>query len=80
MPSGPIYSIDQAFADPQAKSLGMVQKVGDVPLPRPTGDALATPSHAYAHPPKQGEHTDSVLHELGYKDGEIADLRKKGIV
>jgi crotonobetainyl-CoA:carnitine CoA-transferase CaiB-like acyl-CoA transferase len=30
--------------------------------------------------PKQGEHTDSVLHELGYKDGEIADLRKKGIV
>ena len=80
VPSGPIYSIDQAFADPQAKSLGMVQKVGDVPYLGQPVTLSRTPSHAYAHPPKQGEHTDSVLHELGYKDGEIADLRKKGIV
>ena len=31
VPCRPIYSIDQAFADPQVKSLGMVQKVGEVP-------------------------------------------------
>jgi crotonobetainyl-CoA:carnitine CoA-transferase CaiB-like acyl-CoA transferase len=80
VPSGPIYSIDQAFADPQAKSLGMVQKVGEVPYLGQPVTLSRTPSHAYAHPPKQGEHTDSVLRELGYKDGEIADLRKKGIV
>jgi crotonobetainyl-CoA:carnitine CoA-transferase CaiB-like acyl-CoA transferase len=80
VPSGPIYSIDQAFADPQVKTLGMVQKVGDVPYLGQPVTLSRTPSHAYAHPPKPGEHTDSVLHELGYQEGEIADLRKKGIV
>ena len=80
VPSGPIYSIDQAFADPQAKSLGMVQKVGDVPYLGQPVTLSRTPSHAYAHPPKQGEHTAEVLKEFGYRDGEIEDFRKKGIV
>jgi len=80
VPSGPIYNIDQAFADPQAKSLGMVQKVGDVPYLGQPVTLSRTPSHAYAHPPRQGEHTAEVLKEFGYRDGEIEDLRKKGIV
>jgi crotonobetainyl-CoA:carnitine CoA-transferase CaiB-like acyl-CoA transferase len=80
VPSGPIYSIDQAFADPQVKTLGMVQKVGDIPYLGQPVMLSRTPSHAYAHPPRQGEHTDQVLREFGYQDGEIADLRKKGIV
>ena len=80
VPSGPIYSIDQAFADPQAKSLGMVQKVGDVPYLGQPVTLSRTPSRAYAHPPKQGEHTAEVLKEFGYRDGEIEDFRKKGIV
>ena len=80
VPSGPIYNIDQAFADPQAQSLGMVQKVGDVPYLGQPVTLSRTPSHAYAHPPKQGEHTADVLREAGYRYGEIEDLRKKGIV
>jgi crotonobetainyl-CoA:carnitine CoA-transferase CaiB-like acyl-CoA transferase len=80
VPAGPIYNIDQAFADPQAKTLGMVQKVGDVPYLGQPITMSRTPSHAYAHPPKQGEHTAEVLREIGYRDGEIEDLRKKGIV
>ena len=80
VPAGPIYSIDQAFADPQVKSLGMVQKVGDVPYLGQPVTLSRTPSQAYAHPPKQGEHTAEVLQEFGYRDGEIEDLRKKGIV
>ena len=80
VPTGPIYSIDQAFADPQVKSLGMVQKVGDVPYLGQPVTLSRTPSQAYAHPPKQGEHTAAVLREIGYRDGEIEDLRKKGIV
>jgi formyl-CoA transferase len=80
VPSGPIYSIDQAFADPQVKTLGMVQKVGEVPYLGQPVTLSRTPSHAYAHPPKQGEHTAAVLREIGYRDGEIEDLRKKGIV
>jgi formyl-CoA transferase len=80
VPAGPIYSIDQAFADPQVKGLGMVQKVGDVPYLGQPVTLSRTPSHAYAHPPKQGEHTAAILREIGYRDGEIEDLRKKGIV
>ncbi len=80
VPCGPIYSIDQAFADPQVKSLGIVQKVGEVPYLGQPVTLSRTPSKAVAHPPKQGEHTAEVLRELGYRDGEIEDLRKKGIV
>jgi formyl-CoA transferase len=80
VPCGPIYSIDQAFADPQVKSLGMVQKVGEVPYLGQPVTLSRTPSKVIAHPPKQGEHTEAVLRELGYRDGDIADLRKKGIV
>jgi crotonobetainyl-CoA:carnitine CoA-transferase CaiB-like acyl-CoA transferase len=80
VPTGPIYSIDQAFADPQAQSLGMVQKLGDVPYLGQPVTLSRTPSQPYAHPPKQGEHTADVLREFGYRDAEIADLRKKGIV
>jgi crotonobetainyl-CoA:carnitine CoA-transferase CaiB-like acyl-CoA transferase len=80
VPTGPIYSIDQAFADPQAKSLGMVQKVGDVPYLGQPVTLSRTPSHAYAHPPKQGEHTAEILNEFGYTAAAVEDLRKKGIV
>jgi crotonobetainyl-CoA:carnitine CoA-transferase CaiB-like acyl-CoA transferase len=80
VPAGPIYSIDQAFADPQAQSLGMVQKLGDVPYLGQPVTLSRTPSQPYAHPPKQGEHTADVLREFGYRDADIADLRKKGIV
>jgi len=80
VPSGPIYSIDQAFADPQVKSLGMVQKVGEVPYLGQPVTLSRTPSRAYAHPPRQGEHTAEVLRELGYEDEKIDGLRKKGIV
>ncbi len=80
VPTGPIYSIDQAFADAQVKSLGMVQMVGDVPYLGQPVTLSRTPSKAAAHPPAQGEHTAEVLKEMGYRDGEIEALRKKGIV
>jgi CoA:oxalate CoA-transferase len=31
-------------------------------------------------PPTLGQHTDAVLREAGYADGEIADLRRRGVV
>jgi crotonobetainyl-CoA:carnitine CoA-transferase CaiB-like acyl-CoA transferase len=80
VPSGPIYSIDQAFADPQVKALGMVQKVGDVPYLGQPVTLSRTPSKVASHPPKQGEHTAEILNEFGYSSAAVENLRKKGIV
>ena len=80
VPSGPIYSIDQAFSDPQVKSLGMVQSVGAVPYLGQPVTLSRTPSKVVAHPPRQGEHTEEVLQEMGFSRDEIEALRKKGIV
>ena len=81
VPTGPIYSIDQAFADPQVKTSRHGAEGRRHFLPRPAGDALAHPEpRRMRHPPKQGEHTSEILREMGYRDGEIEQLRKKGIV
>jgi len=81
VPCGPIYSIDQVFADPQVKHLGIAQSAT-----RPDGKeqtfvgqpvALSrTPSKIVATPPSQGQHTDEVLKEFDFADNEIAALHK----
>ena len=80
VPCGPIYSIDQAFGDPQVQHLGIVQKVGDVPYLGQPVTLSRTGSHVAAHPPAQGEHTDEVMRELGYGDAEIAQLKQRHII
>ena len=80
VPSGPICSIDQAFADPQVQHLGIVQKVGDVAYLGQPVTLSRTPSHVVAHPPAPGEHTVDVLRELGLGDAEIEALQRRGIV
>ena len=80
VPSGPIYSIDQAFADPQVEALGIVDKLDDVAYLGQPVTLSRTPSHVVAHPPAQGEHTAAVLRELGYQDAEIERLQRDGII
>ena len=79
VPSGPIYNIDQVFADEQVKHLGIAQDAK-----KPNGEtqtfvgqpfALSrTPSKIVATPPEQGQHTDEVFKEFGFADDEIAAL------
>jgi crotonobetainyl-CoA:carnitine CoA-transferase CaiB-like acyl-CoA transferase len=81
VPCGPIYAIDQMFADEQVKHLGIAQSGR-----RPDGSEQVfigqpvtlsrTPSIIAATPPAQGQHTDEVLKEFGFADGEIAELHK----
>jgi len=85
VPAGPIYSIDQVFADPQVEHLGMAQTVhsetlGDIDLVAQAIGLSRTPSTFAVAPPERGEHTDEVLSEIGLSDGEIADLRKRNVI
>jgi crotonobetainyl-CoA:carnitine CoA-transferase CaiB-like acyl-CoA transferase len=81
VPCGPIYSIDEVFADPQVRHLGIAQRVGgkDKRALRLVGQPMSlsrTRSSLVAPPPKLGEHTDAVLKEFGFSAREIAALHK----
>jgi crotonobetainyl-CoA:carnitine CoA-transferase CaiB-like acyl-CoA transferase len=85
VPCGPIYTIDQVYADPQVDHLGMAQsvKTKDKSPLRMAGQPMSlsrTPSRLAAPPPALGEHTDAVLKEFGFNAKEIAALRKANAV
>jgi crotonobetainyl-CoA:carnitine CoA-transferase CaiB-like acyl-CoA transferase len=80
VPCGPIYSIDEAFSDPQVQHLGIVDKLDEVAYLGQPVTLSRTPAHVVAHPPAQGEHTDEVLREIGCDDAEIERLKSQGIV
>lgn len=85
VPCGPIYSVDQMFADAQVQHLGIAQDV-----PNPEGRPLRllgqpvtlsrTPSRMAARPPEIGEHTDEILGEFGFSPQELAELKAADIV
>ncbi len=81
VPCGPIYAIDQVFADPQVQHLGMAQSVAmkDKSKMRLVAQPVKlsrTPSRLAVRPPQLGEHTDAVLKEFGFRPKEIAALHK----
>ena len=85
VPCGPIYKMDEVFADPQVKHIGIAQGVDHATLGRieVVGQAVTlsrTPSRIRSATPERGEHTNEVLREHGYDDKAIADLRAKGAI
>jgi crotonobetainyl-CoA:carnitine CoA-transferase CaiB-like acyl-CoA transferase len=81
VPCGPIYAIDEMFADPQVVHLGIAQSVTkkDKSKMHLVGQPVLlsrTPSRLAARPPELGEHTDAVLKEFGFSARDIAVLHK----
>ncbi|HWG69878.1 MAG TPA: CoA transferase [Steroidobacteraceae bacterium] len=87
LPAGPIYTPQQALDDPQVAAMNFLHAIADYPgLHRPVPvsgfpvQLCATPAAAPSRPPLLGEHTDTVLAELGYSPGDIAAFRASGVV
>jgi crotonobetainyl-CoA:carnitine CoA-transferase CaiB-like acyl-CoA transferase len=85
VPCGPIYSIEEAFNDPQAKHLGLGQAVTatdgkEITLPRQPFRLSRTPSTLTTRTPEFAEHTDELLTEFGFSAAEIKAFRAGGAV
>jgi glutaryl-CoA transferase len=88
VPAGPVNTVDQVFADPQAQARGLKlelpyagAKDGTVPLLANPIRLSASPVEYRTPPPRLGQHTDALLSELlGLSAAEIAGLRDQGVV
>lgn len=85
VPCGPIYSMDQVFADPQVKHLGMAQTVthkelGEIALVNQAIKLSRTPAKLETAIGALGADTDAVLAELGRTPEQIAALHEQGVV
>ena len=85
VPSGPIYSMDQVFADPQVQHLGAAAtvhhpKLGDIKVVNQAVGLSRTPASMARATPEAGEHTDEILGQLGYDAASIAALRAGKVI
>jgi crotonobetainyl-CoA:carnitine CoA-transferase CaiB-like acyl-CoA transferase len=85
VPVGPIYALDEVFASPVVRHLGLISEVdhpkaGRVRAPGIPVRLSGTPPAVLRPPPELGEHTDEILRELGYSDAEIGAVRREGAV
>lgn len=87
VPCGPIYDIQQAFEDPQTRHLRMTRTathpvLGEVELVRSPINLskFPQPDHFHHAGPDPGEHTDTLLAELGYGAERIEQLKQEGAV
>jgi len=86
VPCGPINTIDQTFAEPQVKHLGIARavkhpKLGDIKVVGQPINLSDSPQPKELRPtPDLGEHTDEVLASLGYDGKAIAALKAGGVI
>lgn len=85
VPAGPVYTYDQALADPHILARNMIVEVDHPKIGRMKN--MGSPVKASGEftrirmpAPWLGQHSDEVLKSLGYKDDRIAALHAQGIV
>jgi crotonobetainyl-CoA:carnitine CoA-transferase CaiB-like acyl-CoA transferase len=85
IPAGPINTIEQALRDPHVLAREMAvtlahPTVGSVSMTGNPAKFSATPAEMRSAPPLLGQHTDEILHSLGYTESRIAELRARAVV
>lgn len=84
VPCGPIYDVEQVFADPQVRHLGLAGDVhspafGPLKVVRSPFGLSRTPPTLRTAAPASGEHSSEVLREAGFSADEIASLVSSGV-
>lgn len=85
VPSGPIYTIDKTFDDPQVQHLNMSAAVdspvmGTISLITQPVVLDRTPSSIKVAPPERGSDTEDILAELGVDPHRFAQLRDEQVI
>ena len=85
IPCGPIYDMEQVYADPQVQARDMMVELEDPDLGTLKNIGIpvklsATPGKIRHRAPALGEHTQEVLLEVGYSEDDIAGLRGRGVI
>jgi len=84
-PFGPANDVDDFLSDPQVTHNQIVvpledARFGTTRYLRHPVRYEKTPASFRRHAPRRGEHTDEVLREVGYRDEELAALRRDGAI
>jgi formyl-CoA transferase len=87
VPCGPVNTIDKVFEDPQVKHLEVEHFVDHARLGRlgvvrqPVNLSSVPQPETFRYPtPDLGEHSDTILAEMGLSSDEIAKLREAGAI
>src|SRR5260370_1081353 len=86
VPCGPINTIDQTFAEPQVKHLGIARavkhpKLGDIKVVGQPINLSDAPQPKELRPtPELGQHTDQGLASLGYDRTAIEAIKAGGVI
>ncbi|HMK79788.1 MAG TPA: CaiB/BaiF CoA-transferase family protein [Xanthobacteraceae bacterium] len=81
IPCGPIYAINEVFADPQVKHLGLAARLPADATPTVVASAISmsgTDKAIRRAPPAPSQDTDAILREIGCSAAEISALRENG--
>jgi crotonobetainyl-CoA:carnitine CoA-transferase CaiB-like acyl-CoA transferase len=82
VPHAPINTMSEVFEDPQVRHLGLEvtfdhEQMGSVRSVAPAVRMDGTPLSPSTAPPTLGEHTEAILHSLGYDTEAIRRLRQE---
>ncbi|HET8564386.1 MAG TPA: CaiB/BaiF CoA-transferase family protein [Candidatus Binatia bacterium] len=85
VPNAPINTIQEVFADPQIKHMGIPKqiqhpKMGTSSLIGSPINLSDTPPQFFRPAPLLGEHTEEILGRLGYDKRAIKELRASGVI
>ncbi|OZI31246.1 formyl-CoA transferase [Bordetella genomosp. 10] len=83
--AGPIYRMNEVFADEQVRHLGIAKPLmhrtrGPIEVIGQPFSLSRTPSRVETAAPTRGEHNDEVLREIGYTSDAIQSLRQDGVI